>query len=69
MGIFNRGNNKNQEEELSMLIIKENGEVKTEGNFNRNKLISLLRKELQYQKKMEEIQIKKQVKKDLKEQN
>lgn len=41
------------EENLAKCVIKENGEVEFDGEFSRNKLITLLRQELIYQKEKE----------------
>jgi len=52
------------EKETAKCIIKENGEINIEGDFNRSNLITLLRHELIYQKELEKKTIKETIKKD-----
>ena len=50
-----------KKDKMAKLIITENGEVKIEGDFNRNALITILRKELKYQEELERLEISKEV--------
>ena len=45
-------------EDIGKLIITEDGKIEIKGNFNRNALITLLRKELRYQEELERLEIK-----------
>jgi len=58
-----------KKEKMAKLIITENGEVKIEGDFNRNDLITILRKELKYQEELERLEISKAVEDNIKKLN
>lgn len=50
--------------EVAKCTIKETGEVEFEGNFSREKLITILRRELIYQKEAEKLLIKENLEND-----
>jgi hypothetical protein len=54
-----------KKDKMAKLIITENGEVKIEGDFNRNALITILRKELKYQEELERIKIAEKLKQEI----
>ena len=58
-----------KKDKMAKLIITENGEVKIEGDFNRNDLITILRKELKYQEELERLEISKAVEDNIKKLN
>ena len=53
--------------EVGKIIINRDGAVDITGDFPRDEIINMLRKELIYQQKIEELDIEKKIKKSLKE--
>ena len=65
----NKKKNNTETKEQPKLIISRNGQIDIEGNFPRDEMINILRKELIYQEKLEELDIEKKIKNSLKETN
>jgi len=55
------------DKEFPKIVIYQNGKVEKDTNFNRDALITLLRKELNWQKKLEELMIEEKVKQKIDE--